>query len=651
MNHAIWKYAASLLTGAAVSLLMTRFWGPRAPRWGFLDRPGGRKRHREPTPTAGGIAVFLGFHAACAVVFLPPWPPFAGQLPMGWWLRMIPLTAGAVAIGAWDDRYSMRPWVKFVAQFLLAVGAYLLNLRIQNVLGADLPEALDFAATAVWYVALMNAFNLIDGLDGLAAGIALIASAGVALTLVFRQAPGDVLLLLGFAGACAGFLRYNFYPARVFLGDTGSHFIGFTFAALALSTNSKGPALAALGAPLLAAGVPLFDTLLAVWRRSVRRWKDGAETAAVGRADADHLHHRLLRRCEGRQSRVALLLYGGTAALCGLGLLISVFNDRALGLLALAFLLGAYTIVRRLAWIELEDTGEALLQGMTRPVRRNRALLFYVAADIAILSGALWLTAALLGDGGLPIAGGSKKLWFMFAPTDIALPFIALLLFRSYTRVWYLARISEYASTGVAVAVGLAAAFAAQAIGWGEQASARRLLLRYLFLFGAAAPGITGIRAAHRIVEDYLARFHIGRRAGSSRGPRALICGAGYRTTLFLRTAHLPREGGARLRVIGIVAEDEAVKGHYVHGYRVLGSVRDLPVILREHAIESVHIVEDLAPENEALARDAVRAHGARLARWRFTEETLETGSRAVSETRPGTDGAASTTPANRAAD
>jgi UDP-GlcNAc:undecaprenyl-phosphate/decaprenyl-phosphate GlcNAc-1-phosphate transferase len=398
--EAILKYPAVFIAGLLAALVVTPLWRRIAPRLGFLDRPGVRKIHRQVVPQGGGLALFIGFHAACAVVFLVPWKPFAGQLSIDWWFRFLPLSAGVVALGLLDDRFDLKPLIKLAGQILLAAAAYALDIRLQNILGLTMPGWVDFVATVVWFVALMNAFNLIDGLDGLATGIALIAATGIGLSLVFRGQPGDVLLFMGFAGACLGFLRYNYYPANVFLGDTGSLFLGFTLAALSISTNSKASFMAGIGVPLLAVGVPLFDTLLAVWRRSMRRMlhRDAGDEPAPGiqQADADHLHHRLLRKGHG-QNQVAWLLYAATFALVIVGLLASAFRDRALGILALAFLLAAYTVVRHLADIELRESGQVVLQGLSRPVRRNRTLIFYIAGDLLILNLAL-LAGRLLLD-------------------------------------------------------------------------------------------------------------------------------------------------------------------------------------------------------------------------------------------------------------
>ncbi len=619
------KYPIAFLVGLIVALLVTRYWGPRAVRWGFVDQPGDRKIHSNPVPVAGGISLFLAFHAVCAIVFLYPWQPFDGQLELGWWWRFIPLSVAVLAIGLLDDRVSLKPITKLLGQIAVSVAAFLLGLSVQNVLGASLPVWLDLIATVLWFLLLMNAFNLIDGADGLAAGIAFIASVGIGVSLMFRSEPGDVLLLLGFAGACLGFLRYNFYPARVFLGDTGSLFIGFTLGVLAISTSSKGPTMVAIGVPLLAVGVPLFDTLLAVWRRSVRQISSASSNHAtmlgVHQADQEHLHHRLLR--EGRrQSDVALMMYGATFVLATLGVLISIFHDRVTGILALAFFLGAYTIVRHLAWIELRDSGEAVLRGIARPVRRNRTLIYYVGFDLLILNGVL--LAVLLGfDMRQPGASGDlKRLWLQMAPLDVGLPFLFLVLFRSYSRIWYLARVSEYMITGLAVAIGFLFAWALQQVGIGVSRTDPSFI-RYVLMIGTAAPFIVGIRAFLRLVQDALHWLTRHLHRDHADICRALICGTGFQTTLFLRQlASTPSDAG-KVDVVGLVNQDAATRGHFVHGYRVLGQYEEVGAILKAHKVDVLYLVEQVSPTEEAALRRVAQTHQVKVMKWTVRLEEL----------------------------
>jgi UDP-N-acetylmuramyl pentapeptide phosphotransferase/UDP-N-acetylglucosamine-1-phosphate transferase len=618
-TEAILKYPLVFLAGLLAALVLAPLWRWLAPKWGFMDQPGGRKIHRNPIPLGGGIAIFIGFHVACAAVFLVPWKPFAGQLSIEWWFRFLPLSAGVVGLGLLDDRFNLRPAAKLAGQVALGYAAYALDIRLQNILGVALPSWLDAAGTVVWFVALMNAFNLIDGVDGLATGIALIAATGIGLSLVFRGAPGDVLLFMGFVGACLGFLRYNYYPASVFLGDTGSLFLGFTLAALSISTNSKASFMAGIGVPLLAVGVPLFDTLLAVWRRSMRRLlsQTSAEGGAValGRGDSDHLHHRLLKKGHG-QGQVAWLLYAATGLLVAVGLLASVFHDRALGILILAFLLAAFTVVRHLAGIELRESGQVVLQGLARPVRRNRTLIYYILGDLLILNLALLAALTLLDlqDGVRDIS--LKTAWIHAAPTDLFLPFLALLLFRSYSRVWYLARVSEYAATGLAVMLGYAFACGLHLLYDRHGAELFSLLLYYLLLGGLAVPAIVFTRAAVRIVQDLMQRRPHGHGPDGLAPVRALICGAGYRSTLFLRQIALQTQDHPRPDIVGLVVQDEAIVGHDVHGVRALGTFGDLPALIQKHRVQVLYLVEAMDEPALADLKAGLRGSSVRLIRW-----------------------------------
>jgi UDP-N-acetylmuramyl pentapeptide phosphotransferase/UDP-N-acetylglucosamine-1-phosphate transferase len=621
-GEAILKYPVMFLAGLITAMVVTRVWKQLALQWGFMDQPGGRKLHRAPIPSGGGIAVFIGFHVACAALFLFPWKPFAGQISIDWWFRFIPLSMGVVALGLVDDRTPLKPATKLAGQLALAIAAYAMDIRLQNVLGLGLPGWVDFLGTIAWFMVLMNSFNLIDGVDGLASGIALIAALGIAISLVFRKAPGDVLLFIGFAGACLGFLRYNFYPASVFLGDTGSLFVGFTLAALAISTSSKAPAIAAIGMPLLAVGVPMFDTLLAIWRRSMRRLLADEPTTGVllgiDQGDADHLHHRLLGPGRGHR-RVAWLLYAATASLALVGILASVFHDRALGILGLSFLIAAYTVVRHLAWVELRESGEVVLRGLTRPVRRNQTLLFYIAADILILSAALLVSSLLIDIQDGRIDARLKMTWLRAAPTDVVIPFIILLLFHSYSRVWYLARISEYIGSGFAVILGSAVACAVNLLAY-EAGQVWPRILYYTLFAGIAAPAVVGIRASVRVVQDLMHWRQRGLAGGRNHPARALICGAGYPTTLFLRQMAFKHNAVDPVAVIGLIASDDAIRGHYIHGIKVLGNYAEIPVLADEYQVDRIYLIEDLNEDRQRALRDTRGNRRVRIIHWQVNE-------------------------------
>lgn len=624
----ILKYPIVLMASVLTVLAFTPLWKRLAPGLGFLDHPGDRKIHTTARPVGGGLALFLGFHAACATVFLLPWDPFVGQISIDWWFRFLPLSGGVIALGLIDDRFELKPQLKLAVQLALAAAAYALGIRVQNVLGLTLPEWVDFCGTILWFLALMNSFNLIDGIDGLASGIALIAAAGIGVSLLFRQMPGDVLLFIGLAGACLGFLRYNFYPASVFLGDTGSLFIGFTFAALTISTSSKGSAVAAIGVPLLAVGVPLFDSVLAVWRRSARRVLNNGDPeakVAIAHGDSEHIHHRLLRQ-DRRHDQVAWLLYATTALLVITGILTTVFNDRVLGILGIAFLVTAYTVFRHLAWIELRDTGEAVLKGLSRPVRRNLTLIMYICSDLLILNVAWLLATLLLHLPGNGLMIDLKRMWLHSAPFDIALPFLVLLAFHAYARAWSMAGLLDYVALGTAGILGGALAASVGLILMPAQGNPWEVFMHKILLFGMAVPCLTGIRAFPRVVGGLMRRPFRKIVTRSEDSTRVLLVGRGPEISNYFHHQMLnPQTTVLTERIVGLLVEDAALCGHLVNGAPVLGSFKDLARIVSERKIDAVHWIGMFNKAEQDKMLSVLRGANVRLVHWQMIQTDLLT--------------------------
>lgn len=284
-------YSLSLaLAALAVTLIVTPLVIRVVRRAGALDHPGPRRIHARPMPTLGGIALAVAVLAVAWGSRVLPGP--ARELDprplLGLSLASIPI----LALGAIDDLRGTPPWVKLIIQvcaaLVLSLFGYGVPLISSPFGGSFSSGALNVPLTVAWVVIVINAINLIDGLDGLASGAVLIAS--LALWWVART-HGDFYVMFVcslLAGATLGFLRYNFPPARVFMGDTGSHFLGLVLAAASLLENRKGTAAVTLLFPLVAMGLPIADSLMAFARRLVHG-------APVFRADSEHIHHRLLR--------------------------------------------------------------------------------------------------------------------------------------------------------------------------------------------------------------------------------------------------------------------------------------------------------------------------------------------------------------------
>lgn len=277
-----------------------------------------RDVHMLPVPRLGGAAIFLAF-AAIVIAFLIIQRFVHGPqiVPVDVVLRIVFPASLIFALGLYDDLFSASPWLKLGVQALAVVPIYLSGLRVVSipVLAGhhSFNAAFSFAATLLWILLITNAFNLVDGLDGLAAGSALFSTLIMFVMALVNGHVGVAILALALVGSITGFLRFNFSPATIFLGDSGSLFIGFLLSVFALATQSKSSTMVAVAIPIISFGLPIMETGLSV----VRRFLSGQP---VFRADREHIHHKLLER-GFTQREAVLILYlvsGGCALLSAL---------------------------------------------------------------------------------------------------------------------------------------------------------------------------------------------------------------------------------------------------------------------------------------------------------------------------------------------
>ena len=319
-------YLALLVAGTLLGLLFTPAVSSASTALGLLDAPGGRKAHSVPVPRIGGVAIVAAAMVALlAVMWLLPWtgrpsPSLGGVRPIAIGTVLV------FAIGLLDDFAPLHAWPKLGVQTIAAAVVMASGLLIERVTIGESTLQLGWAAypvTFCWIVGLTNAFNLIDGIDGLAAGIAVIAGATCAAILVGRGHAAEAMLLAAMVGASLGFLVYNFAPASIFLGDSGSLAFGFVLATTAIAGWQKGATALAAGVPLLIFALPLADATSALLRRAGRRGgADHRITSVLRRIvepDREHIHHRLMA-LGWSVRRTVLVLYGLTVLLCALAL-------------------------------------------------------------------------------------------------------------------------------------------------------------------------------------------------------------------------------------------------------------------------------------------------------------------------------------------
>jgi UDP-GlcNAc:undecaprenyl-phosphate GlcNAc-1-phosphate transferase len=301
---------ALALATAAVALLLTPLARALAIRVGALDHPGPRRIHATPTPRFGGLGIAAAVLVVAWAARLLPGP--ARDLDPRPLLGLTCATLPILALGLSDDRYGVGPWTKLTVQACAALVLTLFGYGVPLLTNPFGPAVVtgpwSVPLTVLWVLVLTNAINLIDGLDGLAAGVVAIACGALWVT---ARGHGDFYVMFVAAlllGACGGFLWWNRPPARVFMGDTGSQFLGLTLSALSLLENRKGTAALTLLLPLVALGVPIADSTLAFARRLLRG-------QPVFRGDAGHIHHRLLDA--GLSPRAALLALWALSAVFG----------------------------------------------------------------------------------------------------------------------------------------------------------------------------------------------------------------------------------------------------------------------------------------------------------------------------------------------
>ena len=326
---------AGFLVAFGTTALSTPIVRRLALDYDWVDRPDGqRKLHTEVVPAIGGIAIALGFGVGLAYLYA-----VRGLLPFDVIFPTSALWVGALAIvasGFYDDTRGLGFKGKLVVQAIVAYALLHAGYRIDVsglwFVGEDVyAQALvSIPVTLLWIVGIVNAVNLLDGLDGLAAGVALIAFAALGLIFGLHGEIGLVMIALIITGALAGFLLFNFNPASIFMGDSGSLFLGYLLATYSLSGTGHTSPLMALIVPAMVLGLPLVDTTLSVARRFVER-------KAICAPDRDHIHHRLTRTLSDRDA--VLVLYAVALSFAVAALALSLLPVYA-GLVVIACVVG-----------------------------------------------------------------------------------------------------------------------------------------------------------------------------------------------------------------------------------------------------------------------------------------------------------------------
>lgn len=579
-------FVAPALLAALLSFVLTPLARRAALALGAIDHPGPRKIHSVATPRLGGLAV-IG-------TLLMVLGALAVTEPSGF--HILPNTIlGAAAAGLLpvllisilDDLRPQRAFIKLGIHLIGAMTAVALGIRLNDVihlLGYRIEIGwLAIPISVLWLAGITNAFNLVDGLDGLSAGLALISSLSLAAVSIVTRHYDMAATAAVLAGALVGFLPYNLYPAKLYLGDSGATAIGFFLGCLTLGGGSTTSSGLAVTLPIVVLGVPVAETVISMARRLVNRRAGGT---GVFEPDGQHFHHRLLAL--GFDHRKAVItLYGAGVLLAGAAFASLFLKQQDAGLLLATLLLAAIVGVSKLGYDEFAVVRNGVvLRFYNVPVLRQG--LFVVFADLAMIAAALYAAIGLKYDD-----------WSVTVHRDLALSLLPLLaavtltvfaMLQIYKRAWSNANIDDMARASVAVLSAVTVTYVIARLTAPEPISATFFVTYGLVLLVL----INGGRGSYRLLSHW-------NRKSNRNGEPVVIYGAGRGGALALREILTNRD--VPMRPIGFIDDDPAKHGRLINGYPVIGSLQVLEDLCAEGKVRGVVLAsEKIAPRNVHLA-------------------------------------------------
>jgi len=548
----------------ALALALTPVMRAISRRLGFVARPTSDRWHKKPTAMMGGVAIWL----AVIVTYLSLVP----HSRQGW--VVVGASSFLFLVGVTDDILHIKPYQKLIGQVMGA--AIAVNY------GLSLPWTRSFSVNMVitifWLIGITNAINLLDNMDGLATGIAAIASGFLTLSFVANNQPTEALMMAVFAAALLGFLVYNSHPASIFLGDCWSIVIGFFLASAALVNIPGGRSrsiVPVLAVPILVLFIPIFDTTFVTILRKL-------SGRAASRGGRDHTSHRLVAL--GMSERRAVLMLYGLAALSGV-LAIAVRQmkpDVSIALVA-GFTLALTLLGVYLAGVRGYDEEEQAAAARKKPLFTflvdfsYKRRIFEVLLDVILIILAYWSAYAIKFE---PFSGSPAwKLFLRTLPVLVVVRLLAFLFFGVYRGIWRYTSIDDLMAFAKAVAAGSIISMTIILFKFRFQGFSRAIFVIDALVMLML---LAGSRVAFRFFRQVLPT------ANGGAGRRVLIYGAGDAGELLLRELLNHRE--LLYAPVGFVDDDPKKQGKVIHGLRVFGGNGLFPKIVIQQNVEQVLI-------------------------------------------------------------
>ncbi len=592
MTELMYKLFSTGLIALFLTLVLTPIVARLLTKYGVVDKPSGRRINKIPIPRGGGVAIVISW--LVAINFAWFFLGFNGLDSLDF--RQLTTVFSAIAflfvVGFFDDLFSLNPFVKLVCQIIVAVLAYQAGFSVGNLLIFKLPPWLNCIATIFWFLIIINAFNLIDGLDGLASGLAFISAMGLSIIMILKNMGEYTVPLFALMGATLGFFRYNSHPASIYLGDSGSLFLGFILALVSL-TGGKTAFVSSLAIPLIILGVPIFDTMLAIWRRTMRALlshdKNGIKQIFL--PDMVHLHHRLLNGGLS-QRKAALFLYLLAIILVLTAVGVTLFRSKEAGIVIIGLLLFLSMLSRHISNVELWYTG-----GVFRDVFKSKFArimpVFHSLSDIIMCIVCWYLAAKFI----MPKYPSCITLNFIkIFPVILSSILILFILFKIYLRDWNHSRLLDYIVLSFAAILGIVIGSSVVTICFNQTYSG---FWHHIIVFTLL---ITPILIASRSVRVILYNFMKHKEDEMTKTTNALalvVYGAGEHFASFnsIRTKGI--FGAKRYSIVGIIDDDPMVKNRYIHGYPVKGGIEILDSLVAKTGANGFLMLTKLPEERK----------------------------------------------------
>jgi len=550
-----------------LSLLFTYIVKKTALKYGGVAKPREDRWHETPTALFGGIAIYLSF-LITASIFIPFTKEFTGILAGGSLLFI----AGIV-----DDLRPIKPYTKLIVQIISALLITLFGITTEILS----PTWTAIPVTVLWIVAITNAFNLLDNMDGLSAGIAFIT--GIILSIVSgiqgRWELATISTII--AGASLGFLKYNFHPASIFMGDCGSMFLGFIIGTLSIVGTYKHASNLAvtIAVPVLVMAVPIFDTALV----TIMRQLTGRSVSQGGK---DHTSHRLV--VLGLSQRQAVLLLYSLSIITGtIAIIYPYFNPYvitiigALVLIAL-FLLGVFLSEAKVYSLEEIEIAKEKVMGKNKKLVLNTALFYKrqiaeVLIDFILIMVAYISAYLLRFEGSIP--SGDMHLMTKSLPLLIMVQLASFYYFGLYKKIWRYIGLSDVVSVFKAVSLGTLLTVVILVLVTRFSGYSRAVFIIYWLTLTIL---MTGVRGFLRFLREHFAEIQ------KNAGKRVLIFGAGDAGNALLR--EIKNNPELHYKVVGFIDDDPKKVGRRIYNKPVIGSGTELIKIAKEKKIEEVLI-------------------------------------------------------------